>query len=1348
MDGFKRSGSSRNITTLLLFVLLAFSVSSLLVDFVDPTLSNGSSTSDTSIIINTSINIFNLSNIVFDWNGTNYTLYNESLIMAYNFNNISSLGDNNSFVTDFGMGSKNANVSGAVWTPNGKYGGAYEFNGENALTMTFISPQLLESKGYTFMVWAYPRNMDGDSGASRRILRSDLGTFIGVGDNLLKFLAYNSSGNAFTMSKSASVNQWYHLVGTCNATGFCAFYVNGVQEGTSNIGTVRDSGNNFTIGAGSSSSGRFNGTIDEVRVFRHYLTSDEVLLYYHSNIEKKDPFNWTLHINQTNLSISNYTYQVFIANGTGSVNKTEIRTVIISTADNGAPSVTVNYPLNQYYNGRNITFNVTVNETGNCSYSLDGGINNISMNNVDGFNFTAFNETLLDNKYTVNFYCNDSSGNYNRTESVIFYVDNTLPVINFLPPTPVNNTQTINTTMIINMTLNELGLKKFFFTWNDSNYTHYDKSLVLKYQFDNLSSLGENNSYVVDLSSRGNDGTVYGAVANNSGKYGGSFEFDGADDFIDAGNDSSLNLNYSFSILTWVKAKNLDPALNIIVSKDDGQGGVALGIADLPYELRLSNAGTSHGLLTPDIRLNSWMHIAATYNSSESKVRYYLDGVFKGSFKTNFNFSNNTRSVLIGRRNDTWFFNGSIDNVELWNTTLSSTEIESHYFSNLKKYNLTHWEFLINRSGIADNNYNLSAYVDDQLKNYSKITQNFSVLNENPQITLNEPSAESTGVSTTATLGVTVSDTEGKSLDVKYYGVNSNTTYENFSIVVLPDTQMYSEDYPNIFTNQTKWIVELAQTETVAYVIHTGDIVNVWNNETQWQNANNSLNYLDNNSIPYSVVTGNHDNDNGDNNTFYDKYFPASRFNSNSWYGGNYTNNRNHYDLISAGGQDLIILHLGMVDNAGQPYTDIPTSWANDTLKAYPNHKAILVTHAYMDKDGTYIEYGQNLYSDLVVQNENVFMVLCGHMHDSKYQVKTIGDRKIYEILIDYQGQPNGGNGWLRKYVFSPEVNMIYATTYSPYVKQYNTSSNNKFTIESQMHLQELDSSDDLSSGSSTTYSWSGLSASTTYLWKVVVTDEDGRTNTSTIWNFTTAAASSDEDLDSGSSSSGSSGGGVSNQVPNKYKKMVWGVIGDGAPTTLDINDQNIGITSVRFLPTKDLFGLWIKVEKKDELATKINPFSKKIYQYLEITKSLSINDRFLGDKIINFRVKSSWLNDNELNKENIALFRYVNNEWVELSTTILNTENGYINYVAETPGFSYFAIGESEHSIVHDETIVTKKEADDSVEKEIKQTVPKSNEENGATFKSNDLVVYVSLFIIVIISIFLYINIQSKKKK
>ena len=44
---------------------------------------------------------------------------------------------------------------------------------------------------------------------------------------------------------------------------------------------------------------------------------------------------------------------------------------------------------------------------------------------------------------------------------------------------------------------------------------------------------------------------------------------------------------------------------------------------------------------------------------------------------------------------------------------------------------------------------------------------------------------------------------------------------------------------------------------------------------------------LDNNNVPNNLTTGNHDvNTTNGNGTFFDQYFPPSRYTGFSWYGG------------------------------------------------------------------------------------------------------------------------------------------------------------------------------------------------------------------------------------------------------------------------------------------------------------------------------------------------------------------------------------------------------------------------------------------------------------------------------
>jgi len=57
--------------------------------------------------------------------------------------------------------------------------------------------------------------------------------------------------------------------------------------------------------------------------------------------------------------------------------------------------------------------------------------------------------------------------------------------------------------------------------------------------------------------------------------------------------------------------------------------------------------------------------------------------------------------------------------------------------------------------------------------------------------------------------------------------------------------------------------------------------------------------------------------------------------------------------------------------------------------------------------------------------------------------------------------------------------------------------------------------------------------------------------------------------------------------------------------------------------------------------------------------------------------LNKSWLDENKVTKENVALLRYNSGAWKELATTIKSEDGSSVNFEATTPGFSYFAIGQ-----------------------------------------------------------------------
>src|SRR3989344_6261757 len=85
--------------------------------------------------------------------------------------------------------------------------------------------------------------------------------------------------------------------------------------------------------------------------------------------------------------------------------------------------------------------------------------------------------------------------------------------ISFIDPTPANATSTTNKSILFNISIaNASNLTEIKWSWNNTNYTYYNDSLVLMYNFDNLSALGENDTHIFDASLAKNNGTVEGDI--------------------------------------------------------------------------------------------------------------------------------------------------------------------------------------------------------------------------------------------------------------------------------------------------------------------------------------------------------------------------------------------------------------------------------------------------------------------------------------------------------------------------------------------------------------------------------------------------------------------------------------------------------------------------------------------------------------------------------------------------------------------------------------------------------------------------------------------------------------------
>ena len=330
-------------------------------------------------------------------------------------------------------------------------------------------------------------------------------------------------------------------------------------------------------------------------------------------------------------------------------------------------------------------------------------------------------------------------------------------------------------------------------------------------------------------------------------------------------------------------------------------------------------------------------------------------------------------------------------------------------------------------------------------------------------------------------LTVQASDPDDASVEVVFHGAPRGTVPppgvgDPFTFAVLPDTQNYVITPTNnpIMTAQAQWFVANRDPLDIAFVAGVGDVVDNYTSAAQWTRASDNLAIMDAGGVPNSVLPGNHDFNlaTGDF-TMWNQYLPVSRYRDATWnspaasYGGYYgqhqfgpdaadRQNMDNFALFTAGGMDFILVNLEL-----NPPDDV-LAWAQRVLSAHSNRRAIVATHAYVNVAGAFSAQvqrtdvpgnsGASIWQKLIQPNCNVFLVVNGHFTDlldgeaNRTDLNACG-RPVHGALSDYQGRPNGGDGWLRYYTFTPAANEIRATTYSPTLNAYETDSDSSFVL-------------------------------------------------------------------------------------------------------------------------------------------------------------------------------------------------------------------------------------------------------------------------------------------------------------
>ncbi|MEI6304789.1 MAG: LamG-like jellyroll fold domain-containing protein [Candidatus Taylorbacteria bacterium] len=190
-------------------------------------------------------------------------------------------------------------------------------------------------------------------------------------------------------------------------------------------------------------------------------------------------------------------------------------------------------------------------------------------------------------------------------------------------------------------------------------------------------------STTADSSGNGNTGTLtnfYSSTSTVAGFDNQGLYFNGGTEYIDAGTGQGLSPTSAITISTWIKpiGKSNSNYLAVVGKKNS----YFLDIRDdgiiLFYLTGVKNWLTQ---TTSDKNLfdGVWHNLVAKYDGSIQSI--YIDGLFIASTTATGNINTSFDNLQIGRRGTTIHYKGSMDDVRIYSSSLTESEIQSLYLS-------------------------------------------------------------------------------------------------------------------------------------------------------------------------------------------------------------------------------------------------------------------------------------------------------------------------------------------------------------------------------------------------------------------------------------------------------------------------------------------------------------------------------------------------------------------------------------------------------------------------------------------------------------------------------------------
>lgn len=595
-----------------------------------------------------------------------------------------------------------------TWVP-GKFGTALSFDGTSSrVNLGSVTTPATT----TISMWIKTSSASQKPAFSNR----GAGVYYGVNGGGL-FLYDNSASPTPGMTSTGKVNdnQWHHVVWTSDSVT-SSMYIDGVLDKTQAQARGADTGTAY-FGFDNSNTEYFPGSIDEARIYNRALSATEVAALYSGGSHAARgiiPNNlgllgyWSFNERAgtvatdfssgkgNNGAISNGTWSGGKFNGGLSFNGSNT-SVNLGTMVGPTNEITISAWVKK---NSHAAWSSIVDRYG--SESLDCftlGFDNSTgqklmfmwnsqaaawANKVTGDSVIPLNEWVhvgaSSNGSTVTFYVNGVADG-TQSSGAVCASGNVYIGANFPGGDEYFNGD-IDEVRIYERALTATEMQGLYeagqarVNTSSSNLTHGSSlasGLVGLWTFDGADTTDK----VYDRSGQANNGYFVGgatSTAKTIGKLGQALKFDGANDYVSLGTQSTFNLGSSgepMSACTWVKRR----------SSGAHEGPIW---AEGSFYMRLNGDTTGDvgvwGLAAnvTGLVLDDWQHICFSWDGV-STIQSYVDGIANGS-GSGTSISGSSPSLALGARlAQSAYFDGSIDDVRLYNRALTAAEVLQLY---------------------------------------------------------------------------------------------------------------------------------------------------------------------------------------------------------------------------------------------------------------------------------------------------------------------------------------------------------------------------------------------------------------------------------------------------------------------------------------------------------------------------------------------------------------------------------------------------------------------------------------------------------------------------------------------